>query len=156
MRTTLIPGIQPVGFSRAFNMNELERIKKRFRYHPERHNFMLYDAVAHKLGDEGKVISHPFAVAAEEVTDNHPHGVNNDYWPVGLRFPFLGNDVIVLLPQPHDPEDHPVLICTNDSMPTADIHRAASHVAAQFVWVYKDRYSNAIAESKRRKAVAAS
>lgn len=126
----------PEGYhEESFTTNELERVGRRFTYHPERHNSMFYEAVAETLRD-GKYVPFPLGEERHEM-------------PNGIAFRFEHVDCIALLPEPMG-TDTTVTICTRHEVEDLKAVRIAHVFADHFVTEYKGHYSHAIAISKEK------
>ncbi len=116
----------------------LEPVRKRFTYHPERHNSPFYEEVA-DIFKNGRYV--PF-----------PLGKDTWSWPAGIEFTFEHAEFIVLLPPP-SAKQSPVGICPKVPVEAAHLERAAHLFAQGFVTEYRRFYSNAILHSKKDKGI---
>lgn len=121
-----VQGCAPKGYAFAFRMSELFPVEAKFRHHPQRHNQMLYDAVADNLRNGRTVI--------------FPLGKKRHDRPCGISFTFEKHPFIVLLPEPMS-TDTRVLLCAHDQCSESTAQRAAALFATSFVGEYRRFFS---------------
>lgn len=117
-----VEGSLPKGFTAAYRLYELLPVERTFRHHPQRHNTMLYDAIADSLRN-GRTVHFPLG---RKRTDH----------PSATSFTFEKHGFKVLLPEPMA-NDTRVIICTSEHCPEDLVRRAAEHYAHLFVVEYR-------------------
>lgn len=130
--------LSPEGYEKAFSTNELERVGKRFGYHPERHNALLYGDIAETLRDGKHVL--------------FPLGLDRIDRPNGIEFRFEHVDFLATFPDPETGETL-VTICSKVGIEESKMIRVAHVFGDHFVTEYKAHYSHAIAISKKENKI---
>ena len=135
------------GYEGPFFPLALARVQKRFRYKHVRWNVMLFDLVVDMLHSGG--------------ARHHPRTSDGYVWIVVISFQFKGVKFKILFPMIHDlpgksdgtSSDRHVALYSKTVVSDHDLTLAAEIFASDFVISYKDMYSVAILDSKKRNGI---
>lgn len=139
-----------VGFSGPFFPDSLERVQRRYTYHRERINEILFDDIVDRL-HEGGLWYAPQTSDVEDIRHS-PWCCRHDFTRHGHKFAILLPTVLGKGRTDGSFSTRHVALYAQHGTAEVEIELAASEYAEIFVSTYKTLWGNAIKASKRRKA----
>ena len=140
------------GYSGPFFPDDLAAIQKRFNYHPERFNDMLYERVRERLGRGARLKHFP---QTSDVTSP-----TKTPWSHGISFMLRGRRFKILFPMALDSDKrdgsfalrHVALYGPEDiTFQEVQSLKVGKYIAHVFVNTYRMKYKRAITQSKAEK-----